>query len=63
MKVTKYFGQQERLFIQGWDGTGRGKHHFGVRMAVLATGRAEIDIASWGSSLAQQGKPEELWVH
>lgn len=26
-------------------------------------GRAEIGIASWGSSLAQQGMPQELGVH
>lgn len=38
LKVTKYFGQQERLFIQGWDGAGRGKQHFSVKMAMLATG-------------------------
>lgn len=37
LKVTKYFGQQERWFIQGRDGAGRGKPHFSVKMAVLAS--------------------------
>lgn len=41
----------------------QGKECFSVRMAIWPEGRAEIGMASWGSNLAQQGEPEELWVH